>query len=698
MDAPRPADKSDYKQAVLGAVDIIDLIGKTVPLKRRGKNYLGLCPFHSEKSPSFNVDPAKQFFHCFGCKASGNAIDFVMKRDRIEFLEAMRQLGDAAGIERPHTSPQARQAAGQRQQLLDCCSTAAGLFQKLLAHPTAGAAGRAYLAERGFNYQTIQQFQIGLAADGWDRLLRADAMRPFGPGVMAVAGLAKSRENGGGYYDTFRNRLMFPIRDETGRIIAFGGRVMPGSTDKAKYLNSPETPLFSKNRVLFGLDLGRQKIVETRTVAVVEGYADVAMAHQYGATNVVSPLGTALTENHVAILRRFADRIVLLFDADAAGDTAVNRAVELFLTQPVEIAIASLPDGMDPDEYLIAHGAEAFDGILKGAADALTFTWSRMVRQYRATDDLTGQERAVRSYLEVLNKARHGGPVDSLRWGSALARVSRLTEMPVDELNRRFSQAPAVRKLPPESPGPVAAGPAGPQSGPPAARQPWQPRKPYNPFRPGDDGYRSGGGGTFKKGGVGGGGNGPIGTGRGGYGRRNDGPSVLVDRRSVGERPVQRTAREVAERRILAVLLAEPGRWHGLVGAVDVADFTDPACGRLAGVYWQHQQDEGEPAFNDFLDVLRSASDQTLDLAEFGIELMGEFDARPADAEGQPTDAAVLLAEAVALVAEMRAAREQDKHLAHLRRTSGAADEAGTESLRQLQERARRADLRRVGS
>ena len=275
MDAPRPADKSDYKQAVLGAVDIIDLIGKTVPLKRRGKNYLGLCPFHSEKSPSFNVDPAKQFFHCFGCKASGNAIDFVMKRDRIEFLEAMRQLGDAAGIERPHTSPQARQAAGQRQQLLDCCSTAAGLFQKLLAHPTAGAAGRAYLAERGFSDQTIQQFQIGLAADGWDRLLRAEAMRPFGPGVMAVAGLAKPRENGGGYYDTFRNRLMFPIRDETGRIIAFGGRVMPGSTDKAKYLNSPETPLFSKNRVLFGLDLGRQKIVETRTVAVVEGYADV---------------------------------------------------------------------------------------------------------------------------------------------------------------------------------------------------------------------------------------------------------------------------------------------------------------------------------------------------------------------------------------------------------------------------------------
>jgi DNA primase len=164
-----------------------------------------------------------------------------------------------------------------------------------------------------------------------------------------------------GFYDTFRNRLMFPIRDENSRIIAFGGRVMPGSTDPAKYLNSPETPLFSKGKCLFGLDQAKQKIVESRTVAIVEGYTDVVMAHQYGATNVVAPLGTAMTPQHVAILRRFADRIVLLFDADAAGDTAVDRAVELFLTQPIEIAIASMPPGLDPDEYLLQNGLEAFE-------------------------------------------------------------------------------------------------------------------------------------------------------------------------------------------------------------------------------------------------------------------------------------------------------------------------------------------------
>ena len=667
MDAPRPADKSDYKQRVLAAVDLVDLIGKSVPLKRRGKNYLGLCPFHSEKSPSFNVNPADQFFYCFGCKASGNAIDFVMKRDRLEFLEAMRQLGDAAGVERPHVSAQSRQQAGQRQQLLDACSTAAGLFQKYL-RGAAGEAGRAYLAERGFNDEIAQRFQIGLAADAWDALLRAEAMRPFGPSVMAMAGLVKPRENGGGFYDTFRNRLMFPIRDETGRIIAFGGRAMPGSQDKAKYLNSPETPLFTKSRTLFGLDLGRQKIVESRTVAVVEGYADVAMAHQFGATNVVSPLGTALTENHVAILRRFADKIVLLFDADAAGDSAVNRAVELFLTQPVEIAIASLPDGMDPDEYLLAHGAAAFDGILAGAADALTFKWKQLDRQFRAGTDMTGRQKAVQQYLEVLAAARNSGPVDDLRWGSALARVQRLTDIPMADLHRRFSGKPAT---------PQQASPH-PSQRQPQPRPKWEPRKPYNPFRPGSEP------GKFKK---------------GGNGREEN--STLVDHRSVGERPTARPARQVAERQILGVLLAEPNRWHGLVDRVHVTDFTADDCRRLAEVYWQHQTDEGEPAFNEFLDVLRSAEGDgsEVDLASLAIELRADVDALTGGEE-PAVDVDGLLAGAVKLLDEIRSGGERDKHLAQLRRTSGATAEAAssTESLRQLQERARRPDMRRVGS
>src|SRR5205823_6883522 len=216
------------------------------------------------------------------------------------------------------------------------------------------------------------------APDAWDALLKSPAMKKFSPQQLALGGLVKARESGNGFYDTFRNRLMYPIRDETGRIIAFGGRVMQGSEDPAKYLNSPETPLFSKSKSIYGIDLARQKIVETRTVAVVEGYTDVVMAHQFGASNVVSILGTAMTEQHVAILRRFADRIVLLFDADTAGDLAVNRAVELFLTQPVEIAIASMPEGVDPDEYLLQHGADGFAKLLSDASDAVTYKWKQL--------------------------------------------------------------------------------------------------------------------------------------------------------------------------------------------------------------------------------------------------------------------------------------------------------------------------------
>jgi DNA primase len=421
----------------LQAIDIVELIGQTVKLKRRGAKFLGLCPFHSEKTPSFTVDASKQFFHCFGCKAGGNAIDFVMKRDRIEFIEALQQLARQAGIDLPRYGVN-KQNTSERQVLLEAHSAACGLFEKLLSHPQHGAAAREYLATRGFNEESIKKFQVGLSVDSWDVLLRSQAMKKFTPHQLATAGLLKPREGGDGFYDTFRNRIMFPIRDEQARIIAFGGRVAPGSTDPAKYLNSPETPLFNKSRCVFGLDLAKQKIVETRTVAVVEGYTDVMMAHQFGATNVVSVLGTAMTEQHVAILRRFADRIVLLFDADTAGDLAVNRAVELFLTQPIEIAIASMPDGVDPDEFLLANGVDAFEKLLAGAQDALSYKWRQLRRDFEGNDDLTSQQKAVQQYLELLADARGSGPIDSIRWGSVLARVSRLTEIPMEELNRRF--------------------------------------------------------------------------------------------------------------------------------------------------------------------------------------------------------------------------------------------------------------------
>ena len=436
---------SDYKAQVLAAVNLVELIGRSVALKRVGKDYKGLCPFHQEKTASFKVDPVKQYFYCFGCKASGNAIDFVMKRDRVEFLDALKLLGEQAGIEMPRFGG-SKQKTGERQALLEMHSAACAFFEKLLSHPEHGSAARAYLERRGFDKASIQRFQIGLALDSWDALVKGPVGRKFPPQQLAIGGLVKARERGDGFYDTFRNRLIFPIRNENGQVIAFGGRKMPESQDPAKYLNSPETPLFSKSRCVFGVDLARQSMVETRTAVVVEGYTDVVMAHQFGVSNVVSVLGTAMTEQHVALLRRFADRVVLLFDADRAGDAAVDRAVSLFLTQPIEILIASMPQGVDPDEYLLEQEADAFRALLGQAADALSYKWKQLIRQFNESgQDLTGQQKAVEAYLEVLAAARGSGPVDGLRWGSALARVSRLTDIPVDELNRKFRVKRAPR-------------------------------------------------------------------------------------------------------------------------------------------------------------------------------------------------------------------------------------------------------------
>jgi DNA primase len=609
----------DGRSAVLAAVDLVELIGQSVKLKRRGKDYVGLCPFHSEKTPSFHVKPDKQVFYCFGCKASGTAFDFVMRRDRVEFRDALETLARQYNVELPRGGV-SKEKFSQRQALLDAHSAAAALFEKLLSHPQQGAAARAYLEQRGFSDESVKQFRIGVAPESWDFLLKNEAMRKFPPPLLQQAGLVKARENNAGFYDTFRNRLMFPIKDESGRIIAFGGRVMPGSSDPAKYLNSPETPLFSKSRSIFGIDLARQKIVETRTVAVVEGYTDVVMAHQYGATNVVSILGTAMTEQHVAILRRFADRIVLLFDADIAGDAAVNRAVELFLTQPVEIAIASMPEGVDPDEFLLKHGVEEFNRLLSDANDALTYKWTALARQFAADGSLTGQQKAVSEYLQLLAGARGTGPVDAIRWGASLARVSRLTDIPVEELHRRFGSKRAGKL---------------------AARRPH-----FSAEAP-------------------------------------ETPAEASDPRSRERRP--QTADDRAERWILAVLLAEPTRWHDVQQLVSPADFTDAVRFRLAQAYWNHQRDEGEPVFNEFLGTLDGP-----EMATLAVELLAEV---------EELDIDPALRDALAHLAQARLRKNESELMAQLRRKSPQTTEADeVRLLAQLQEQVRRPDMRRTGS
>lgn len=620
----------DLRGQVLQATDIVQLISGTVTLKRLGSRFTGLCPFHQEKTPSFSVNPSRQYFYCFGCKEHGNAIDFVMKRDRINFVEAMHHLAEKAGIAIPKFEGRS-ESASERQMLLDAQSAACAYFQEVLRQP-AGQPAREYLERRGFNDETITKFQIGVALPGWDGLLRSVVGKKFPPEILAKAGLVKHNEERNSYYDTFRNRLMFPIRDEQGRVIAFGGRVMPGSDDPAKYLNSPETPIFSKSRCAFGLDLARQRVVETRTVVVAEGYTDAIMCHQYGVTNVVSALGTALTSQHVNILKRYADRIVLMFDPDAAGDLAVNRAVELFLTQPIEVLISTIPEKLDPDEYLLKYGKEGMQAVIDGAQDALSYKWKQLERQFRANDgDLTGQQKAVEEYLQTLADARGSGPVDSLRWGAAVTRVGRLTGIAPEDLNRRFKLLPGK-----------------PRTVPPERRFTSEERQ---------------------------------------YG--DDLSAIAPEPELPPVRSGPLNAQTRAERQILASLLAQPSWWHEVQKRVLLEDFLDPCNRKLAEVIWDHQKNEGDIPFTEFLNILRP-----LRLSEVAIELMQSAD--------QDEQINTTLSQAVDYLQYARDSRERAKLSSRLRRTTegaegGAAEDeaSAVDALRKLAEAAQKADPRR---
>ncbi len=434
-----PSDGVDGRSLVLEAVDIVKLVSDTVSLKRAGRRMTGLCPFHEEKSPSFSVDGEKQFFYCFGCKKGGNAIDFVIERDRCDFKTALQTLADFAGVELPSFG-RSGPPSDKLQRLRDACSAAATLYKQKLAGDD-GENARKYLETRDFEQRTIDAFGIGYAPDAFDSLDRAGLVNKFGGDLLEEAGLLRTSEKNQSHrYDVLRDRVVFPIRDEQGRPIAFGGRVVPGNDSPAKYLNSPETPLFDKSATLFGLDVAKAEVAKSREVIVFEGYADVAAAWQFGVTNGVAVLGTALTAKHVSILRRFADRVILLFDADAAGEAATQRSVELFLGEDVDLRIAELPAGLDPDEYLRTEGVDAFRDRLDAATDALGYGWRRLMVRIKDQDDLTGRQRAVDEYLRLIGSARDGvtGRVDEARWGGVLRRIERLTGLSMEVLHRRL--------------------------------------------------------------------------------------------------------------------------------------------------------------------------------------------------------------------------------------------------------------------
>ncbi len=369
----------DAISRVRDSVDIVDLVSGYVSLRKTGRNWVGLCPFHNEKTPSFSVNSDKQIFHCFGCGAGGDAFKFLELQEGLNFPEAVRKLAERSGITLPESrqSGDTRKADDERKALLAVQAEAAAYFRREFEGP-AGSAARTYLSKRGLTQAVIDEFFLGFARPEWDGLLRHLRQKGHAPTLLERAGLIVRRSEGEGHYDRFRGRIIFPIRDIGGSVIAFGGRVMDDSLPK--YLNSPETPLYSKSNVLYCLDRAKEAARKQGYFIIVEGYLDAIACHQYGAKNAVATLGTALTDGHLRLMRRFAQNLVLIFDPDAAGVKAAMRGFDLLAGSGMKVNVVSLPDGDDPDTFLQKRGYEAFASCLKGSVKFMDFVLGQVVK------------------------------------------------------------------------------------------------------------------------------------------------------------------------------------------------------------------------------------------------------------------------------------------------------------------------------
>jgi len=363
------------KEQILEKADIGEVVGQYVRLQNRNGRLFGLCPFHQEKTPSFSVNPERGFFHCFGCGKGGNAIDFIMGVENLTYAEARRHLAEKLGIkiDTPSGRPQAH-AEIDRYQVMD---QAAQFYAKCLQ---SSPVALQYLQSRELQPQHVKQFGLGFAPNEWDSLLTAFRRRDFPEKVMVELGLIIPRKEGSGYYDRFRNRVMFPIRNTLGRVIAFGGRALDPK-DNAKYLNSNDTPLFNKSKVLYLLDRAKD-VLKDRGAVLVEGYMDAISLHARGFTQAVASLGTALTMDHIHILRRYTNDFTLLYDGDSAGIKAAMRGVELFFETGHPVRVALLPGGMDPDDFIKKHGAEAMQTFLSQAGDGFRFYVEQTGKNY----------------------------------------------------------------------------------------------------------------------------------------------------------------------------------------------------------------------------------------------------------------------------------------------------------------------------
>lgn len=437
---------NSLKEQVLESIDIVDVIGERVSLTRKGREYVGLCPFHDDHRPSMSVSPQKQIFKCWSCGAGGDVIKFVQLSQRVEFREALGILARRIGIEMRGPSVDDRSAA-LREQIRRALTWARSHFQRNLHETANGKRAAEYAHKRGMTEETIIRFGLGYAADAWDDLLSHARLAGIPQDVPHQAGLITTNEKNK-TYDRFRNRLIFPICDATGRCVAFGGRTL--GDDPAKYLNSPETPLFSKSRILYGLDVARKPITASRQVVVVEGYTDAVLLSQAGVANVVATLGTTLTDAHVKLLIPLTDRIAMCFDSDEAGLRAADRAVETALRHRVEVVVAVMPDGQDPADYVTGQGADAFKSLLLSAIDALEFKWNRTVLAY-SERGRQGRRDAIDAFLQFVARVTLTGGIDPLDQGLLVGRLGELLSLPAGTVYELLAKAKAAAAREPSS-------------------------------------------------------------------------------------------------------------------------------------------------------------------------------------------------------------------------------------------------------
>jgi len=402
-----------FVEEVRRVADIVRVISDHVALRKMGTSWKGLCPFHQEKSPSFNVRQEPAVFHCFGCGEGGDVFKFLMLRERVSFPEAIEMLARRFGVPVPEGRVEPGPDRKEREEMLALMEAAAQHFTRTLwAAP--GASAREYLLGRGFRKETLERIRAGAARDAWDDLLGA-LRGKFAPGLLQKAGLVLERQGKEGHYDRFRNRAVFPITNESGKVVGFGARALDDS--EPKYLNSPETPVYSKSRVLYGLSWARDAIVREKRAVLMEGYLDVARAIEAGVAEAVATCGTALTGQHARLLQRFAETAVLNFDQDEAGQKAARKSLEVLLEEGIRVRIVELPEGHDPDTYLKAEGAEAYRKRLDEAPEAVEW----LMRRAESASDL-GSPSGKAAFLSAVMPAlvRTANAVERQAW---LARV-----------------------------------------------------------------------------------------------------------------------------------------------------------------------------------------------------------------------------------------------------------------------------------